>query len=197
MCAVTLGLVSGCQGLIRYGEAVDYPPYRWREKVDVVMPANAPYISQQFTGHFEARHGGHLGIDVWEAIGTPVLAAASGVVERSFFEPMFGHQIVIRHGEDEKGRPVRTHYKHLDARLVEAGARVARGQQIATLGDTGLLGALPHLHFEVIVTIPHEGNIAHDPHLFWADGVGRVTCFDPARRYDEGRFITTYPVRCL
>ena len=193
---LALSFLSTCDGIQRPGEAVGYPPYRWREKIEVVMPPNAPYISQQFTGPFAERQGGHLGIDMWEEIGTPILAAAAGQVVKSYHEPMYGHQIVIRHGVDETGQPITTIYKHLDTRLVEEGAVVARGQQIGTMGDTGLLGALVHLHFEVRKTERHKGDIAYDPHLFWADGIGRVTCFDPARAYETERFVITYPVRC-
>jgi hypothetical protein len=88
---------------------------------------------------------------------------------------------------------------HLDARLVQTGDRVARGQQVATLGRTGMLaGGIPHLHFEVRTKqpVPYAIFEPQNPNLFWADGPGIITCFDRGRAFDDTRFTTTYPVPC-
>ena len=80
---------------------------------------------------------------------------------------------------------------------MDEGALVRRGRQIATLGTTGMLGGgIPHLHFELFRQAGDESEVSADPHLFWAGGVGRVTCFDPAVPYDPTHFRTTYPVPC-
>ncbi|MDP2120443.1 MAG: M23 family metallopeptidase [Hoeflea sp.] len=171
-----------------------YKPAQER-KIRVTMPRNAPSISQQFL--FTTHDAKHIGIDVIGKVGTPVIAVADGWVRDSYFEPAYGNRIEIDHGSDVRGRRTVTVYKHLKDRLVSDGAWVARGQQIASLGTTGMLGGgIPHLHFELYRQQGSQGETPTDPHLFWADGVGRVTCFDALATYPSGDFRMTYPVPC-
>lgn len=164
-------------------------------KLSVAMPQNAPSISQQFL--FTTNDAKHIGIDIVGRVGTPVIAVADGRVRRSIYEPAYGNRIEIEHGSDAHGKRLLTVYKHLRDRLVEEGAMVARGQLIATLGTTGMLGGgLPHLHFELFRQTGLKGETPVDPHLFWADGIGRVTCFDAGAVYAPGVFGMTYPVPC-
>lgn len=192
------GVLGGCstQG---YGTASPYER-DMVQTVKVVMPANAPSIFQQFrvrrnsvtNPSFTADHEG---IDIGAPVGTPVIAAAPGRVVASFVEPMYGNRVVIEH--NTVGGPTRTVYKHLNSRLVRVGQPVARGQQIGTLGLTGVLaGGIPHLHFEVRRRLGSAGMTAVDPHLFWASGKGFVTCFEPGLVMEDGAFKTTYPVVC-
>ena len=82
---------------------------------------------------------------------------------------------------------------HLNKRLVAKGDKVVRGQKIGEVGSTGALaGTLNHLHFEVHVA----GLGAVDPHLLWANGLGKVTCFDPVRPQPGSPVQLTYPVHC-
>lgn len=88
----------------------------------------------------------HTGIDWSAQAGTPVAAAADGVVEARAYVGEFGNRIVVQHSAD-----IATSYSHL-ARFADglaAGARVARGDVIGFVGSTGL-AAGPHLHFEVL-----------------------------------------------
>jgi murein DD-endopeptidase MepM/ murein hydrolase activator NlpD len=90
-------------------------------------------------------------------------------------------------------------YVHLDKRLVKKGDTVIRGQQIGTLGSTGLLaGGFPHLHFEIRSGLIPEISKSepHNPHRFWSDGIGIVTCFDAMKPLSDRPFRTTYPVPC-
>ena len=192
--ALALLWLTGC-GLELYGSAARYPDFA-DTGIDVVMPARAPHISQQFSARTEEGHPGHLGIDIYARQGAPILAAAPGRVLRTYYEPMYGRRVILDHGTDAEGRRVPTHYVHLDGWIVEEGARVARGQQIATMGRSGALAMMVHLHFEVRRGPTTPRAQPADPHLFWADGVGRVTCFDPARSYAPDEFVTTYPVPC-
>jgi len=188
-------IAAGCDGVAIYGKADNYD-FSSKEKIPVVMPPNAPYISQQFNMGGEYRDKKHPGIDVWGKLGTPVIAAAPGRVTQSFYEPAYGNRIVIDHGGDAQGARVSTVYKHLKTRLAEAGDTVARGQQIGTMGATGALGMMVHLHFEVRRDLPQTGDVPEDPHLTWVDGPGRVTCFDRNKSYPDRPFRTTYPVPC-
>ena len=87
----------------------------------------------------------HSGIDLAVPTGTPVKAADSGVVLVSGWRGGYGNFVAIDHG---KG--ISTCYGHNSRLLVRVGQRVAKGQQIAISGSTGLSTG-PHLHFEVRV----------------------------------------------
>jgi murein DD-endopeptidase MepM/ murein hydrolase activator NlpD len=191
---VLAGIVlAGC-GAERLGEAAQYR----REApapIRVVMPRDATYISQQFLVS-RATTDKHEGIDLWGARSTPVLAAAPGVVVASWKGPLYGNRVRIDHGVDASGRRVFSRYFHLEARTVKVGQRVVRGEVVGRMGATGLLaGGAVHLHFEVWRGADEAALAPIDPHLVWADGPGRVTCFDPARDFGPG-FVTTYPTAC-
>ncbi|MDF1574685.1 MAG: M23 family metallopeptidase [Bacteroidales bacterium] len=86
----------------------------------------------------------HNGIDFSAPVGTPVFAAADGQVESAVrSERGLGNQIRIEHDFGYS-----TFYACLDELMVRQGARVKRGDQIGTVGDSGLSVA-PHLHYEV------------------------------------------------
>jgi murein DD-endopeptidase MepM/ murein hydrolase activator NlpD len=88
----------------------------------------------------------HAGTDFGAACGTPVRAAASGVVVRAGWAGGYGNQLVLDHGR-MRGRHVATSYNHLSRILARSG-RVRRGQVVAYSGTTGLSTGC-HLHFEV------------------------------------------------
>jgi len=98
----------------------------------------------------------HRGLDIAAPEGTPVRAAAGGVVslaDDSFV--LHGQTVIIDHGHG-----ISTLYLHLSQLAVEDGERVSRGQMIGRVGATGVATG-PHLHFAVYAY--HE---AVDP-LFW------------------------------
>lgn len=191
----TVLALTACDGIEKFGKVDRYGPQQ-KPDFQVIIPANAPYISAQFSRAGPYTDVDHFGIDMWGRRKSDIIAAAPGRIERAYYEPAFGHQIVIDHGLNEDGVRVTTHYKHLYERIAEKGDRVARGQVIGLMGATGALGMLVHLHFEVLLEQPHAPDLAFDPHLFWMDGVGRITCFDRNKTYVDMPFRTTYPVRC-
>jgi len=94
----------------------------------------------------------HGGIDYAMPVGSPVLAAADGVVDQVTTQPnsgrSFGHYVVIKH------EGFFTYYAHLSKSIVKVGQEVRQGQLIAySGGKKGAWGAGsstgPHLHFEV------------------------------------------------
>ena len=92
---------------------------------------------------FTGQRAFHEGIDFMAEVGTPIHAAAAGVVVYSEFHPQYGNMIEIDHGNDLISR-----YAHASKRLVKIGDVVLRGSRIAEVGKTGrATGA--HLHFEV------------------------------------------------
>jgi len=86
----------------------------------------------------------HNGIDFSAPVGTPVYATADGLVQTTTRSARgLGNQIRIDHGFGYS-----TLYACLDELIVRQGTRVKRGDQIGTVGDSGLSVA-PHLHYEV------------------------------------------------
>lgn len=101
----------------------------------------------------------HTGLDFPATVGTPVLAAAGGVVVGQEFHVEYGNMIEIDHGNDLVSR-----YAHASRVMVKKGDLIKRGQKIAEVGTSGrTTGA--HLHFEVLVQ-----GIAQDPQKFLRGG---------------------------
>ena len=94
---------------------------------------------------FTGRSALHTGLDYEALVGTPVLAAAGGVVVAQETQPAYGNMVEIDHGND-----LVTRYAHLSRFSVRKGDLVKRGQKIAEVGSTGRSTG-PHLHFEVLV----------------------------------------------
>ncbi len=130
-----------------------------------VIPASAQprvatgssYGSEQFAANFVwptrgtlssnyGRRWGrmHAGIDIAGPIGTPVVAAADGVVVSSSYQGGgYGNVIDIQHTDGSM-----TRYGHNNRLIASAGQAVKQGQHIADMGNTGRSTG-PHLHFEI------------------------------------------------
>lgn len=107
----------------------------------IVIPAVG-----SFTSPFAMRWGSfHGGIDIANAVGTPILAATDGVVVDSGPAQGFGNWIRIKADDGTI-----TTYGHMATLDVSAGERVIAGQKIAGMGSLGFSTG-SHLHFEVEV----------------------------------------------
>jgi murein DD-endopeptidase MepM/ murein hydrolase activator NlpD len=112
---------------------------------------------EQLTDTFtQARDGGarvHDAIDIMAPRGTPVLAAASGTLEKLFTSKPGGLTIYVRSPD----RRTITYYAHLDAYApgLREGMQVHAGQPLGTVGFSGNADpAAPHLHFAIMQTTP-------------------------------------------
>lgn len=106
------------------------------------VPAGWPLSLKGFETASFSGADGHPGVDIAVPVHTPVLATASGTVTAADSDPVYGHYVILNHGELE------TMYGHNAVLLVEAGERVSRGQPIAYSGNSGRSTA-PHLHYEI------------------------------------------------
>ena len=117
-----------------------------KKAMPTMMPVNSPYNASSFgyrIDPFTGQQAMHEGIDFMADVGTPVVAAAGGVVQFAGFHPQYGYMIDIDHGND-----LVTRYAHLSKVLVKEGDLIQRGRRIAESGTTGRSTG-PHLHFEV------------------------------------------------
>jgi len=117
-----------------------------KKLIPTMLPIGGGWYSSNFGWRidpFTGQRAFHEGIDIMAEIGTPILAAAGGVVVYSDFHPQYGNMIEIDHGNDLISR-----YAHASRRMAKIGDLVLRGAKIGTVGRTGrATGA--HLHFEV------------------------------------------------
>uniref|UniRef100_UPI0034D7A816 peptidoglycan DD-metalloendopeptidase family protein n=1 Tax=Bacillus wiedmannii TaxID=1890302 RepID=UPI0034D7A816 len=109
---------------------------------DFIQPAVGRYTSR-----FEKRGGQmHHGLDIAASGIVPVVAAAEGVVTRSYYSTSYGNVVFISHNIN--GQTYTTVYAHLKSRSVTAGQKVKQGQQLGIMGNTGQSEG-QHLHFEI------------------------------------------------
>jgi murein DD-endopeptidase MepM/ murein hydrolase activator NlpD len=137
--------VSAAEGMQRAAALSLSPkPDRW--------PAKG-FVTQEFiSGNIPRGIKPHLGIDIAGPRDAPVMAAAPGVVARTGTDDFLGNFVEIRHGLGYL-----TVYGHLSRIAVGRGDRIAAGQVVAYMGESGQASG-PHLHFEIW----HQGE-AVDP----------------------------------
>lgn len=112
----------------------------------------------------------HTGLDFPAEPGTPIHAAAGGVVVAAERDAAYGLAVQVDHGNG-----LVTRYAHTSKVLVQVGDLVRRGQPIAEVGNTGRsTGA--HLHFEVLLD-----GAPQNPARFLAAGDGAAAPAKPSR----------------
>lgn len=117
-----------------------------KKLIPTMLPVVGGWYSSNFGWRidpFTGQRAFHEGIDVMAEKGTPILAAAGGVVVYSDFHPQYGNMVEIDHGND-----LITRYAHASKRMAKVGDVVLRGVKIAEVGRTGRATGT-HLHFEV------------------------------------------------
>ncbi|MFM2068031.1 MAG: hypothetical protein RLZZ584_2940 [Pseudomonadota bacterium] len=122
-----------------------------RRLTALVVPSIAPVdgpVGSAFgfrVDPFNGRPALHTGLDFPAPTGTPIHAAAGGVVRAAEVEAAYGMAVEIDHGNG-----LSTRYAHTSKVMVKPGDLIKRGQTIALVGSTGRSTG-PHLHFEVLL----------------------------------------------
>ena len=117
-----------------------------KKRIPTMMPVKASYNPSGFGRRIDPFNGQwamHDGIDFIADYGSPIVAAAGGVVIFAGFHPQYGYMVDIDHGND-----LVTRYAHTSKIMVREGDLVQRGRKIGEVGSTGRSTG-PHLHFEV------------------------------------------------
>ncbi len=129
-----------------------------KKLMPTVRPVDVDWNASSFGWRIDpitGQNAMHEGIDFLVDTGTPVHAAAGGMVVVAQFHPQYGYMVEIDHGND-----FTTRYAHNSKLLVKAGDLVQRGAIIAESGSTGRSTG-PHVHFEV----RYKG-VAQNPNRF-------------------------------
>jgi len=119
---------------------------RWQTNiVPTVWPVNGRLLSRfgEREDPFSGEGALHTGVDISAEMGTPVHAAADGIVSRAEYWGGYGKMVAIDHGNG-----MHTWYAHLSRFDVVPGQEIRRGEVLGYSGATGKVTA-PHLHFEV------------------------------------------------
>jgi murein DD-endopeptidase MepM/ murein hydrolase activator NlpD len=117
----------------------------------LLIPSTAPVVGPVGSGFgfrtdpITGRGALHMGLDFPADVGTPIVAAAGGVVINTENHAAYGNMVDVDHGNG-----LVTRYAHASKLLVKNGDLVRRGQTVAQVGNTGRSTG-PHLHFEVLV----------------------------------------------
>ena len=135
-----------------------------RKTIPTTLPVSMGYYSSNYGYRVDPITGKstfHTGVDLHAVVGTPVMAAAGGVVSANTYNGEYGNMIDIDHDNGLTSR-----YAHLSKSLVKVGDIVMKGQVVALVGVTGRTTG-PHLHFEV-----REKGIPLNPNKFLSMGKG-------------------------
>lgn len=109
-------------------------------------PIDAAFNSSSYGWRLDPFNGNeafHEGLDFTADTGTPIRAAADGIVTSAERTPDYGNIVKINHGSG-----LETRYAHASQLLVSPGERVVKGQIVAQVGSTGRSTG-PHLHYEI------------------------------------------------
>ncbi len=116
------------------------------KEIPIYIPVRNANISMEWGPNIHPVFGYwyiHKGIDFAANPGTPIYAAADGVVTFVSYDEGYGNHVYISHNFGFK-----THYSHMKSTIVKKGEVVSQGQVIGTVGSTGIVTG-PHLDFQI------------------------------------------------
>lgn len=151
-------LISGCLG----GYPVEGPATIYDSNRPYALPFEKGYAADLYQGYFGTlSHEGEYSLDFLMPIGTRVLAARAGIIEKvvesntstcPITKNCEANYIYLRHSDGTQAR-----YIHIDTNgaCVQVGELVDQGDVIALSGHIGI-SSLPHLHFQVVSANPNQ-----------------------------------------
>jgi murein DD-endopeptidase MepM/ murein hydrolase activator NlpD len=180
------------------GVAAGFDEHYWLQR-----PISADYAnwSDRIYPYGSTRGGSfrtHHGVEFFNPVGVPVLAAAPGVVvtagtdDEVQFGPQasfYGNLVVIRHDQLYGDQFLYTLYGHLSQVLVSEGQLVAAGDVVGLVGGTGVANGGAHLHFEVRIGA-NSYDATRNPELWlqpfsgWGTIAGKVVWPDGSYVYE-------------
>lgn len=142
----------------------------------------------------------HHGIDFGGVAGTEVISATHGTVVKRNFDECSGHGLTVKTDfralHDDKEGPVFVRYAHVEGyERVVPGLKLKPGDPLGVtvaLRHTKCLGSREHVHYELRVFGNSKRHI--NPHAYWAEGDGKVTCYRDGMTVPPGKAVA--PIRC-
>ncbi|MBU8922168.1 MAG: M23 family metallopeptidase [Bacteroidales bacterium] len=118
-----------------------------------IRPLKGGFLSSNYGRRmdpFTGRITFHKGLDYFARTGTPVMAAADGIITMAKKNGSMGLTVEVNHGNGFK-----TRYAHLSRILVKRGQKIKRAETLGQVGNTGRSTG-PHLHYEVLFRKDHR-----------------------------------------
>lgn len=164
------------------------------------------YLSKLGPGGLpRGKHGAHDGVDFAAPAGTEVVSSSFGKVLTIHNDRQAGLTILV----EVPGTDYSVVYAHLSAAGLGGDEfltktadvwkfqEVKPGDRIGQIGDSRRLGLVSTDHVHLSVRISRGDRADHtNPHRFWYDGPGKVTCFEPDRDYSKQDFGLVAPLNC-
>lgn len=157
----------------------------------------------------------HRAIDVGGYTGETVISSSFGTVVDSYYDNLQGGTVIVEHtvkyeqkyipqSGSNSGRPITISrtlfmgYIHLDEELyVKRGDEVDYGTPLGTIGDYKKIKSSygPHVHFGIAFDASNMSS-SLNPHKFWVNGPGKITCYDPSGHYGKETIEIVMPLLC-
>ena len=147
-------------------QSENYTPPDMHCSLDFICPLDSyTYISTYFNGS-DPWGRTHNGTDFAAPGGTPIRAAADGVVSVARVSSSYGNYVQVSHGADDSGNTYDTLYAHMQNYVVGVGQQVSKGELIGYVGNTGRVYGQNggyHLHLELRVNSGRVDPLAYIP----------------------------------
>jgi len=118
--------------------------------IKLIYPVNGPitqYFGENPQIYKQWGYAGHNGVDWGIPVGTPIVAAADGTVDKVDFENN-GYGNFVKMSHMDGNQKYYSYYAHLSSQSVKAGQKITAGTQVGLSGNTGASTG-PHLHFGI------------------------------------------------
>ncbi|WJY91613.1 Murein hydrolase activator NlpD precursor [Corynebacterium faecale] len=134
--------------VVNLGEQISKTIQYNAERIQADLDNRGPEVVKPAEGAFTSGYGPrwgtiHQGIDIANAVGTPILSVMDGIVIDSGPASGYGNWIRIQHTDGSISV-----YGHMETLDVSVGQTVRAGEKIAGMGNRGFSTG-SHLHFEI------------------------------------------------